>query len=334
MNNKAPSGRVIAPDRNLALELVRVTEAAALACGRWVGRNDTDGARTAAITAMRTVIDTVDMAGKVVVGEGHEDDPTRISPGERIGNGSASAYDVALDPVDGITLTAKGLSNAISVLAVAPRGAMLEPPRCRHMTTLVGGRDIRHHVDIRRPVAENIQRAAKLTQRNTEDITVAMLARPHHETLAREVRETGARIRFLTCGTVTASIMAASPDSGIDLLIGTVGAPESVIASCAVKCLGGTLQGRLDPRTGLEREGLSAAGLAADAVLGHNEFVSGVDVFCVLTGITDGGLVQGVRYGPDTATTESLVMRARSGTIRRMHSQHRLDPLIRYSAVG
>jgi fructose-1,6-bisphosphatase II len=327
------SRRSVAPDRNLALELVRVTEAAALAAGRWVGRNDTAGALAAAAAGMRSMIDTVDMAGTVIVGEGTSADPVRIAEGDAIGNGSGNAYDVALDPVDGITLTAKGLANAVSVLAVAPRGAILAPPPCQHLTVLVAGREVRDSIDIRNAVAENIQRIAKLTQRHVEDVTVAMLARPHHEALASEVRDAGGRIRFLTCGTVTASIMAASPNSGIDLLVGSVGAAESTIAACAVKCLGGTFEGRLEPRTDLERTRLASAGLAADAILGRDQLVRGDDAFFVLTGITDGGLVQGVRYGPDSATTESLVMRARSGTIRGMQSRHRLDQLARYSAV-
>lgn len=333
MDDVRSSGQTIAPDRNLALELVRVTEAAALAGGRWVGRNDTHGALAVAIAAMRAMIGTVDMAGTVVLGEGTAADPVRISAGERMGNGSGRAYDVALDPIDGMTLTAKGLSNAVSVLAVAPRGSMMLPPAYTHMSALVAGREVRDEVDIRKSVAENIQRTAKLTHRHVEDITVAMLARPHHEALAGEVRQAGARVRFLTCGTVTASIMAASPDSGIDLLVGTVGAAESIIAGCAVKCIGGLFEGHLEPHTDIEREWLAQAGLGSDGFLGRDEFVRGEDAFFVLTGITDGGLVQGVRYGSDTATTESLVMRARSGTVRRIQSQHRLDQLARYSAV-
>lgn len=330
---RAPQPPVPAPDRNLALDLVRVTEAAAMAGGRWVGRNDARGALSAAITAMRTMVGTVDMVGTVVVGEGTPEDPVRIAAGERIGSGTGAAYDVALDPVDGIMLTAKGLSNAVSVLAVAPHGAMLDLSGCAGMTTLVAGREVRDHVDIRKPVAENIQRVAKLTHRHPEDITVAMLARPHHEPLAREVRDAGARVRFLTCGAVTAAIMAASPRSGIDLMIGNVGTAESVIAACAVKSLGGTLQGHLDPQTDEERAWLAGAGLDEKTVLGREDFARGDDAFFVLTGITDGGLVRGIQYGPDTATTESLVMRARSGTIRRMQSEHRLDQLARYSAV-
>ncbi|MHA6781669.1 class II fructose-bisphosphatase [Pseudonocardia saturnea] len=326
-----------APDRNLALELVRVTEAAAMATGRWVGRNDSVGVLAAAIEAMRAMIGTVEMAGTVVIGEGPDDDTdddaVRLARGELVGEGTGAAYDIAVDPVDGITFTAKGLANAVSILAVAPRGAMFDPSVCARMDMLVAGREAREHVDLRQPVRENVQRLAKVRQCHVEDITVGMLARPDHEERAREVREAGARIRFLTGGEVTAAIVAASPQTGIDLLIGTGGTAESVIAACAVKCLGGTLQGTPAPADGAELARLQAAGIDPEAVLGVDDLVRGDDAFFVLTGITDGELVRGVRYGPDVATTDSLAMRARSGTVRRMQSDHRLDRLARYSAV-
>lgn len=325
-----------APDRNLALELVRVTEAAAMATGRWVGRNDPAGALTAAVEAMRAMIGTVEMDGTVVIGDGPDGDTdgaVRLARGELVGEGTGAAYDIAADPVDGITLTAKGLANAVSVLAVAPRGALFDPSVCARMDVLVAGREAREHVDLRQPVRENVQRLAKVRQCHVEDVTVGMLARPHHEERAREVRDAGARIRFLTGGEVTAAIVAASPQTGIDLLIGSGGTAESVIAACAVKCLGGTLQGTPAPADGSELARLQDAGIDADAVLDVDDLVRGDDVFFVLTGITDGELVRGVRYGPDVATTDSLAMRARSGTVRRMQSDHRLDRLARYSAV-
>lgn len=325
-----------APDRNLALELVRVTEAAAMATGRWVGRNDPAGALTAAVEAMRAMIGTVEMAGTVVIGDGPDcdtDGEVRLARGELVGEGTGAAYDIAADPVDGITFTTKGLANAVSVLAVAPRGALFDPSACARMDVLVAGREAREHVDLRQPVRENVQRLAKVRQCHVEDVTVGMLARPRHEERAREVRDAGARIRFLTGGEVTAAIVAASPQTGIDLLIGSGGTAESVIAACAVKCLGGTLQGTPAPADGSELARLQDAGMDADAVLGVDDLVRGDDVFFVLTGITDGELVRGVRYGPDVATTDSLAMRARSGTVRRMQSDHRLDRLARYSAV-
>lgn len=322
-----------APDRNLALELLRVTEAAAMATGRWVGRNDTSGALRAALGAMRAMIGTVEMVGIVVIGEGSEGDDPRLAPGDAVGEGTGAGYDIALDPVDGITFTAKGLANAVSILAAAPRGALFDPTICTEMEKLVAGREAADHVDIRMSVRENVIGLAKARNCHVEDVTVGMLARPHHEELAREVRDAGARIRFLACGDVAAAIMAASPRTGIDLLIGKGGTAEAVIAACAVKCLGGTLQGRPIPRDDTERDRLGTAGVAPGAVLGCAELVRSEDAFFVLTGITDGELVRGVRYGPEEATTESLAMRARSGTIRRMRSDHRLDRLARYSAV-
>ena len=322
-----------APDRNLALELVRVTEAAAMATGRWVGRNDAAGALGAAVEAIRAMIGTVEMAGTVVIGHDTAGDAVRRSAGELVGEGTGAAYDIAVDPVDGITFTAKGLANAVSVLAVAPRGAMFDPSVCGRMDVLVAGREAREHVDLRQPVRENVQRLAKVRQCHVEDVTVGMLARPDHEERAREVREAGARIRFLTGGEVTAAIVAAGPQTGIDLLIGTGSFAAGVIAACAVKCLGGTLQGTPAPADGAELARLQDAGIDPDAVLDVDDLVRGDDAFFVLTGITDGELVRGVRYGPDVATTDSLAMRARSGTVRRMQSDHRLDRLARYSAV-
>jgi fructose-1,6-bisphosphatase II len=328
-----------APDRNLALELVRVTEAAAMATGRWVGRNDPAGALSAAITAMRAMIGTVEMAGTVVIGESGDGDDARLARGAQVGAGTGAEYDVAVDPVDGITFTAKGLANAVSVLAVAPRGSMFDPSVATRMDRLVAGREARDHVDLRLPVRENVQRLAKARGCHTEDITVGMLARPQNEELAREVRDAGARVCFLTGGDVSTAILAASPQTAIDLLLGRSRTAESVIAACAVKCLGGTLQGRLVPDDEPDGARPDAAVLDSEAplyetTLHTDDLVRGEDAFFVLTGVTESELVRGVRYGPGIATTESLVMRARSGTVRRMQSDHRLDRLARYSAVA
>ncbi len=322
-----------APDRNLALELVRVTEAAALATGRWVGRNDAGAALAAAVHAVRALIGTVEMRGTVVIGEGTDDDAVWLGRGDAVGDGTGGEFDVAVDPIDGIAFTAKGLANAMSVLAVAPRGSMFDPSVCPLIDKLVAGREAHGVVDIGLPVAENVTRLARTKGCRVEDVTVGMLARPHHEELAREVGAAGARIRFLTTGDVAAAIMAASPRIGIDMVVGRGGTAEAVIAACAVSCLGGVLQARLAPRSPTEHVRLQTAGVDLDAVLSVDELAGGDDAFVVLTGVTDGELVHGVQYGADTATTESLVMRRRSGTVRRMQSDHRLDLLAHYSAV-
>ncbi|WP_232021460.1 MULTISPECIES: class II fructose-bisphosphatase [Pseudonocardia] len=333
MRDDTSSAGKSAPDRNLALELVRVTEAAAMATGRWVGRNDTHGAVAAAIHAMRVMLGTVEMVGTIVIGEGPEDDPASLLPGETVGDGTGLAYDVALDPVDGISFTAKGLSNAISMLCVAPRGAMLNPRAYAQVDRIVGGRESQGLLDVRVPIRENVIALAKARSCHASDITVGMLARPHHEQLAREVREAGARIRFLTTGDVTAAFLAASAGSGIDLMVGRSSLTDSVIAACAVKALGGTLQACAEPRDDRERAPLESNEVEPGQVLTADDLVRGEDAFFVLTGITDGELVRGVRYVHDAAHTESIITRARSGTVRRMQSVHQLDRLARFSSV-
>ena len=322
-----------APDRNLALELLRVTEAAAMATGRWVGSNESEGTLAAAVSAMRSMIGTVEMAGMVVVGGSATDDTTRFACGETVGEGIGICYDVAVVPVDGVNFIVKGLANAMSYVAVAPLGAMFDPSVCRDMTKLVAGREACGHITLEKPVHENVHALAKARQCHVGDITVGMLARPRHEPLAEEVRDAGARIRFLTCGDVAASIMAATTGSGIDMFMGEGTTADAVIAACAVKCLGGTLQGSFLPADDADRARLRDAQLDPAWVFGQSDLVRSEDAFFVLTGITDGELVRGVRYGPETATTDSLAMRARSGTVRRMRSDHRLDRLARYSAV-
>jgi len=322
-----------APDRNLAMELVRVTEAAAMAAGRWVGRGDKNGADGVAVNAMRALIGTVGMDGIVVIGEGEKDDAPMLFNGERVGDGTGPACDVAVDPIDGTTLTAKGMSNAVSVLAVAPRGSMYDPSAVFYMEKLACGPEAADVVDIRLPVAENIRRTAKAKGSANDDITVVVLDRPRHEALVQEIRNAGARIKFITDGDVAGAIMAARPDTGIDLLLGVGGTPEGIIAACAMKAIGGVIQGRLWPTDDEERQRAVAAGHDLDRVLSTDDLVSGDDCFFVATGITDGELLKGVRYAHGGAITHSLVMRSRSGTIRSITSEHRFEKLSKYAMV-
>ncbi|GAB2975436.1 class II fructose-bisphosphatase [Nocardioides montaniterrae] len=324
-----------APDRNLALELVRVTEAAAMAAGRWVGKGDKNGADGVAVEAMRVMISSVSMNGTVVIGEGEKDDAPMLYNGEQVGDGTGPECDIAVDPIDGTTLTAKGMNNAIAVMAASPRGTMYDPSAVFYMEKLVTGPEAADVVDIRLPIAENIARVAKAKNSGAEDVTVVLLDRPRHEQMAREIREAGARIKFISDGDVAGAIMAARPDTGIDLLLGIGGTPEGIIAACAMKCIGGTIQGRLWPKDDEERQQALDAGhnLDPDFVLHTDDLVTGDDAFFVATGITDGELMKGVRYRSGGATTDSLVMRSRSGTVRRITSEHRLSKLRAYSAI-
>ncbi len=313
--------RASPPDRNLALELVRVTEAAAMAGGRWVGRGEKNKADGAAVEAMRAMISTVSMNGIVVIGEGEKDNAPMLYNGEHVGDGTGLEYDVAVDPIDGTTLTAKGMPNAISVMAVAGRGAMYDPSAVFYMDKLATGAEAADVVDILLPVSENIRRIAKAKHEKPADVTVVMLDRPRHAKLAEEVRETGARIRYITDGDVAGAVMAARPNTGVDLLLGIGGTPEGIIAACAIKCIGGVIQGKLWPRDDAERQKALDAGHDLDRVLLTDDLVQG-DCFFVATGLTDGELLRGVRYGSNSARTNSLVMRSRSGTIRTIESEH------------
>jgi fructose-1,6-bisphosphatase II len=324
----------LAPDRNLAMEVVRVTEAAAMAAGRWVGRGDKNGADGIAVNAMRALIGTVGMNGVVVIGEGEKDHAPMLYNGEHVGDGSGPECDVAVDPIDGTTLCAKGMNNAVSVMAVAPRGAMYDPSAVFYMEKLVAGPDAADVVDIRVPVGENIRRTAKAKGRSPDDVTVVILDRPRHQQIVEEIRETGARIKFITDGDVAGSIMAARPDTGIDLLLGVGGTPEGIITACAMKALDGVIQGRLWPTDDEERQKAVDAGLDLDAVLVTDDLVAGDDVFFVATGITDGELMRGVHYRAGGATTHSLVMRSRSGTIRNIVSEHKWSKLRSYASVN
>ncbi len=319
------------PDRNLGLELGRVTEAAAVAASRWVGRGDKNGADGAAVHAMRRLINTVSMAGVVVIGEGEKDHAPMLFNGEEVGDGHGPTVDVAVDPIDGTTLTAKGMGNALSVIAVAERGSMFDPSAVFYMEKLATGPEAADLVDIRLPVAENIARVAKAKDIENRDVTVCILDRPRHAQLVQDVRETGARIKFISDGDVAGAIMAASEDTGVDLLLGIGGTPEGIIAACALKCMGGVIQGRLWPADDDERRRALDAGHDLGRVLSTDDLVRGDNVYFAATGVTDGDLLKGVRFHPGGATTETLVMRSKSGTIRFMQSDHKLHKLRRYA---
>jgi len=321
------------PDRNLGLELGRVTEAAAVAGSRWVGRGDKNGADAAAVNAMRRLINTVEMNGVVVIGEGEKDDAPMLFNGEKVGDGTGPEVDVAVDPIDGTTLTAKGMNNALAVIAVAERGTMFDPSAVFYMDKLATGPEAADVVDIRVPVKDNIRRVARAKGVDAQDITVCILDRPRHEQLVKDVREAGARIKFITDGDVAGAIMAAKEGTGVDLMLGIGGTPEGIITACAIKSLGGVLQGRLWPRDDDERTKALEAGHDLDRVLSTDDLVSGDNVYFAATGLTDGELLRGVRFVPGGAITQTLIMRSKSGTIRFMESEHRLTKLRKYAAV-
>jgi fructose-1,6-bisphosphatase II len=311
------------PDRNLALELVRVTEAAALAAARWVGRGDKEQADQAAVDAMRLLLDTVPMDGVVVIGEGEKDEAPMLYNGERIGDGSPPEVDIAVDPLEGTTLTARGMPSALAVIALAERGTMFDPGPCVYMEKLAGGPEIADALSLDEPLPDVIRAVAERKGVDPTDIRVIMLDRPRHEEQVEAIREVGARIRFITDGDVSAALFAVSRGTGVDLLWGIGGTPEGVLSAAAIKCLGGELLGRLWPRDDEERKAAVDAGYDLDEVLDADRLVAGKDVFFAATGVTDGDLLQGVRYLDDGhATTESLVMRSRSGTVRTVQARH------------
>ncbi|MEV3983178.1 class II fructose-bisphosphatase [Nonomuraea sp. NPDC049758] len=323
-----------APDRNLAMELVRVTEAAAMAAARWVGRGEKNGADGAAVNAMRQLINTVSMNGVVVIGEGEKDHAPMLYNGERVGDGSGPDCDVAVDPIDGTRLTALGMPDAVSVIAVSERGSMYDPSAVFYMEKLVTGPEAADVVNIEASVADNINAVARAKHCSPSDVTVVVLDRPRHEKLVKEIRETGARIKFIVDGDVAGAIMAARAGTGIDLMLGIGGTPEGIVAACALKCLGGVIQGRLWPRDDAERAKAVDAGHDLSQVLTTNDLVRSDDVFFAATGITQGELMQGVRFRSGAAVTSSLVMRGRSGTIRKIESEHQLWKLRAYSAIN
>ena len=317
------------PDRNLALELVRVTEAAALGAGRWVGRGDKEAADQAAVDAMRLMIDTVSMHGTVVIGEGEKDEAPMLYNGEEVGNGEGPGVDVAVDPVDGTTLTANGEPNALSVIALAARGAMFFPGPAVYMEKVATGAEARDAIDVTAPPEENIRHVAKAKGVRPEEVVVTILDRPRHRDLIQACRDVGAKVLLIRDGDVAGAISAALPRTGTDLLLGIGGTPEGVIAAAALKCLGGSMQGMLFPRNEDERRKLLDDGYHLDRVLATDDLVAGDDVFFAATGVTDGALLEGVKYWPDGATTYSLVMRARSGTIRMIEAEHQFEKLER-----
>lgn len=323
------------PDRNLAMELVRVTEAAALAAGRWVGRGDKEAADGAAVDAMRLMIDTVAMNGTVVIGEGEKDEAPMLYNGEAVGNGEGPGVDVAVDPLEGTTLTSVGQPNALTVIALAERGSMFFPGAAVYMEKIATGPEARDAIDITAPPEENIRLVAEAKGIRPEEVGVVILDRDRHKDMIAAAREIGARVFLITDGDVAGAIAAATTRrSGIDLLMGIGGTPEGVIAAAALKCLGGAIQGRLYPRNNDERQRLLEAGFDIERVLTTDDLVSGSDVFFAATGVTDGALLRGVGYESDGATTYSMVMRSRSGTVRYVEARHQFEKLERFSRIA
>jgi fructose-1,6-bisphosphatase II len=324
------------PDRNLALELVRVTEAAALAAARWVGGGDKEAADQAAVDGMHAVLHTIHMDGIVVIGEGEKDEAPMLHNGETVGDGSPPKVDIAVDPLEGTRLCALGMPNALAVIALAERGAMFDPGPCVYMEKMAGGDDVADLLDLDRPLGETIELVAERRKSDVRDVMVVVLDRPRHEEGIAAIRAAGGRVRLITDGDVAASLLAVSPATPGTLLWGIGGTPEGVISASAVKCLGGALIGRLWPRDDAERQAAIDAGYDLDRVLTHDDLVQGEDVFFSATGVTDGDVLRGVHYeGTRGASTESLVMRTRSGTVRRIASRHdreKLRVLTGYSA--
>jgi fructose-1,6-bisphosphatase II len=322
------------PDRNLGLDLMRVTEAAAMAAGRWAGRGDKERGDKAAVDQMRLLLRTVPFRGVVVIGEGEKDEAPMLHNGEEVGSGAGPEYDVAVDPVDGTTLLAKGMPNALAMIAIAERGAMFDPKDVFYMDKIVVGAAAAGVIDIEAPVDTNIRAVATALHKNPEDLTVCILDRPRHDDLVQQVRSTGARIKFISDGDVAGGIMAATPDTGVDITLGVGGTPEGVLTACALRALGGAIQAKLWFADDHQRQRAVDAGHDLEAVLRTSDLVRSDNVFFACTGITDGELLQGVRYTSDGATTESLVLRAESGTIRSIHSRHSLTKLRSYARTA
>jgi fructose-1,6-bisphosphatase II len=321
------------PTRNLALELVRVTEAAALASGRYMGRGDKEGADGAAVNAMRIILQTVDMNGVIVIGEGEKDNAPMLYNGENVGNGSGPDFDVAVDPIDGTRPLAFGRSNSLATVAIAPRGSMFDPGPFVYMNKLAVGPEAKGSIDIEKPITENLKAIAKAKHKDVEDLTTIVLDRPRHNDVIAEIRAAGARIRLIPDGDVAGALMTALPNSGVDVLIGIGGTPEGVIAACALRAMGGEIQGKLYARDEDELHRGREAGYDFDKILTMDDLVSSEDVFFTATGITDGELLKGVRYFGDSASTDSLVVRGMTGTVRQISATHQIDKLRQLSAV-
>lgn len=320
-------------DRNLGFDLVRVTEAAALSTARMQGRGNKNAVDQAAVEAMRYALQSVSMDGIVVIGEGEKDEAPMLYIGERIGSGEPPQVDVAVDPVDGTTLTSKGLPNAISVVALASRGSMFNAPGIVYMEKIAVGPRAKGCVHLDAPVSVNIRVVAKAKDLNVEDVTVVILDRPRHEGLIRQVRDAGARIKLIGDGDVAGALEAAMEGTGVDILMGVGGSPEAVVAACAMKCLGGEIQCRLYPRNEEEKRTAVEAGFDLNKILTTDDLVRDDDVFFAMTGVTSGELVRGVRYTSNGAETESMMMRSRSGTIRRIQSTHNFDKLMKIASL-
>jgi fructose-1,6-bisphosphatase II len=321
------------PTRNLALELARVTEAAALAAGRFMGRGDKEAADGAAVNAMRVVLQTVDMNGVIIIGEGEKDNAPMLYNGENVGNGMPPEVDVAVDPIDGTRPLAFGRSNSLATVALAPRGTMFDPGPFVYMNKLAVGPEAKGVINIEKSISENLQAIAKAKGKDVDDLTTVILDRPRHNDMIAEIRRCGARIRIIPDGDVAAALMTAWPGAGVDVLFGIGGTPEGVLAACALRAMGGEIQGKLYARDEDELRRGHEAGYDFDKVITMDDLVSSEDVFFAATGITDGELLQGVRYFGDGATTETLVVRGLTGTVRQMQATHRLDKLDRFSAI-
>jgi fructose-1,6-bisphosphatase, class II len=321
------------PDRNIALEMVRATEAAAMAASRWLGRGDKNGVDGAAVNAMRLVLNSVYMDGRVVIGEGEKDNAPMLFNGEKLGKGSSPNVDIAVDPIDGTTLTAYGRPNAISVVAFADRGTMYDPRHIFYMDKLATGPAAANVIDINAPVADNIRAVARATGKRAEDVTVVVLDRPRHDEIIRQIREMQARIKLIQDGDIAGALSTCKPDSGTDLMIGVGGSPEAVISACALKCMGGNMQCKLYPRNEEERNKCFEYEMDLDKVLTLDDLVSSDNVFFAATGVTDGDWLSGVKYVGDAICTSSLVMRSRSGTIRYIRAEHKHKKLESYEGV-
>ncbi|AKK10793.1 class II fructose-bisphosphatase [Corynebacterium uterequi] len=323
------------PDRNLAMELVRVTESAALASGRWVGRGDKLAADGAAVQAMRHLINSVNMQGIVVIGEGEKDEAPMLFNGEEVGNGQGAGVDIAVDPIDGTRLVAEGRPNAISVIAAAERGSMYDPSTVFYMDKIAVGPEAKGHIDIEAPVEHNIRAVAKAKGLDPDEVIVSVLDRPRHKDLIRRIREAGAKVRLIMDGDVAGAVAAAQPDivNSVDIAMGIGGTPEGVVAACAMKCMGGEILGKLAPISDEQAARARAEGLDLDAVLTTNDLVRSENCYFAATGVTNGDMVRGVSYRDDQAVTRSIVMRSKSGTVRNVESVHNLTRLAAFSSV-
>jgi fructose-1,6-bisphosphatase II len=321
------------PDRNLAMELGRVTEAAAMAAARWMGRGDKEAADQAAVDAMRLVLNTIDMDGVIVMGEGEKSEAPVLYHGEVLGTGRPPQVDIAVDPIDGTAVLSLGRSGALAVVALSERDTMYAPQQIHYMDKIAVGPDAVGAIDIEAPVDVNLRNVAKARRKDIDDLTVIVLDRPRHAGLIRQIREIGARIRLIRDGDVAGALMTAMPDTGIDILMGIGGSPEAVIGACALRCVGGDMQCKLWPRDEEEQAAAIESGMQLDQVLTIDELIRGDNVFFAATGITDGELIDGVRYFGGGARTHTLVMRSKSGTVRFIEATHRWDKLMQFSRI-